>query len=139
MASSYLPQTDAALNSWAQNFATQIAADPEALGITAAEVTSYTALQADFTTKYAAATNPDTRGGATVLAKNTARKSLVAQSRKLAMAITNHPGVTDQQRYDLGLTVRDKELTPSPVPGSAPNIDLVAVQGHVIKLRLHNG
>jgi len=141
MPSSYLPSREGDLLAWTSNFSTQIGAlaDPTVIGITATDVTDYATLQADFATKYAAAVDPSTRGGATVLAKNEAKEAIVADSRRLAMAITNHPGTTDQQRYDLGLTVRDTQPTPVPVPSESPVIDITSVQGHRINLRLHNG
>lgn len=134
-----MPTTDSGVLNWSANFSSGIAGNPAALGLTPDEATAYAALQSDYATKYAAATDPATRGSATVLAKNTAKKALVAESRKLAMAVTNHPGVTDQQRHDLGLTVRDKELTPVPAPEAPPVLDVVSVHGHTFKLRLHNG
>lgn len=136
MPGDYLPATDGGLNDWAANFGAQITADAPDLGITPEEAGGFTVLQTDYATKYAAATNPETRGRATVLAKNTAKRLLVRESRKLAMKITNNPGVTDQQRNNLGLTVRDDDPSPVAVPDTSPIIEVVSVKGNRISLRL---
>jgi hypothetical protein len=85
----------------------------------------------------AAATNPPTRGGSTILAKDLARADLEPYCRQLARAIQGTLTVTDQQRFDLGLTVRDTDPSPIPPPALEPEIDIVAVSGNTVKLRLH--
>lgn len=137
---SYLPRSDAGLLDWSRNFQTRLIGltDPTIVGLTAAQVTEYTDAQADYQTKYNAATAPGTRGGATVLAKNEAKEALVTLSRSFAMTITNFQGVTDEQRYDFGLTVRDNEPTPVPPPEFAPDIDVMPPVVRTVKLRLHN-
>ena len=114
----YLPSTDAGLLNWSANFKTQLDAltDPTIVGLTSAQASEYANTQNAYDTAYTAATDPSTRGKATVFAKNEAKKALVAISREFGMAMTRHPGVTDQQRLDFGLTVRDNE--PTPVPGA---------------------
>jgi len=141
MANSYLPQTEAGLLNWSANFNAQITAvaDPDTIGLSAAEVTAYTAVQADYAAKYTAAVDPATRGSATVLAKNIAKQTLISESRKLAMAVTSHPGVTDEQRHDMGLTVRDNTPTPVPPPSTSPTLDITSVDGWTVNIRLHNG
>jgi len=138
---SYLPLTDDGLRAWALNFATRLGntADPSTVGLTVADVDAYGTLMQDYTAKLTAAIDPATRGSATVFAKDDTKKDLIADSRRLAMIVTNHPGVTDQQRHDFGLTVKDETPTPVPVPSSSPTIDIVSVNGLTINIRLHNG
>ncbi|MEM6505836.1 MAG: hypothetical protein AAF711_10255, partial [Planctomycetota bacterium] len=135
---SYLPTTDSGMLNWSSAFASTAAAlpDPAVIGLTAQQVSDYQALQSDYATKYAAAVEPATRGGASILAKNKAKKALTAESRQLAMAVTNHPGITDQQRYDLGLTVRDTEPTPAAVPATVPEVTVRSVEGRLFNLQL---
>lgn len=137
---SYLPVTDAGLKDWAQNFQQRAAAepDPTAVGLTAEEVTEYTSVYEAYAIAYQAAVEPATRGVATILAKNEARAALIALSRKLAMAVTNHPGVTNQQRSAFGLTLRDEQRTPVPPPSTSPDIDFVSVVGRRVTVRLHD-
>lgn len=138
MPNTYLPASGSGLKNWADNFAEQIAKDPPALGLTAEQVTAYTALQTDYAAKYAASVHPDTRGPASVLAKNIAKKALAAESRKLAMQVTNYPGVTDETRQALGLSVHDNEPTPVPVPETSPVIQIESVVGNRVTLRLRD-
>lgn len=137
---SYLPRSDAGFLNWSRNFEQQLSAlvDPTTVGLTVQNVTDYTAAQADYQTKYNAATSPTSRGGATILAKKQSKEALVALSRSFAMTITNFQGVTDEQRYDFGLTVRDNEPSPINPPAFAPNIDIRSAVVRTVKLRLHN-
>lgn len=138
---SYLPLADGPLRDWAKNFSDQISAggDPTALGLTLDQTMAYASLSGDYATKLAASINPETRGGATVLAKNNTKKALVAMSRELAMIVTNHPGVTDEQRYDMGLNIKDTTPTPVPPPDESPTIDVRSVDGWTLNIRLHDG
>jgi len=140
MGNSYLPASDSGLDDWANNFSNQINAVIPAtdLGLTIEEAAGYATLQADYAAKLMAAVDPGTRGPAAILAKNEAKKLLVAESRKLAMAATNHPATTDAQRQALGLTVRDNDPTPVPPPDTAPLIDVLSVKSRTFELRLRD-
>lgn len=137
---SYMPRRDAAVLAWSRNFQTRLTAlpDPTVVGLSAQNVTDYTAAQADYQVRYDLAKAPSTRGLATVQAKNESKDALVAMSRSFAMTITNAQGVTDQQRHDFGLTVRDGELTPVPAPDFAPEIDVFPPVVRTVRLRLSN-
>jgi hypothetical protein len=111
---------------------------PPDVGLTLEEATGYATLQADYAAKLVTAVDPGTRGPAAILAKNDAKKLLVAESRKLAMAATNHPATTDAQRQALGLTIRDNDPTPVPPPSTAPLIDVLSVKARTFELRLRD-
>ncbi len=137
---SYLPRSDGGMLDWSRSFQTQLAAllDPTIVGLSAQNVTDYTAAQADYQTKYAAALAPATRSSASVLAKDESKEALVELSRSFAMTITNYQGVTNQQRHDFGLTIRDDEPTPVPPPDFAPEITVFPPIVRTVKLRVHN-
>jgi hypothetical protein len=78
------------------------------------------------------------RGGSTILAKDEARVDLVAYCREVARAVQGTMTVTNQQRYDLGLTVREAEPSPIPPPASKPGLDIIATTGNTVKIRLHD-
>lgn len=139
MPNTYLPATDSGLLNWVTNFSTIINLNPPTYGLEVEEAAAYGALRDDYAAKYTAAVDPATRGGATVLAKNQSKKVIITESRKLAMFVTTQPTVTDEQRYDLGLTVKDTDPTPVPVPDTSPTIDVLAVEGWTVNFRLHNG
>lgn len=137
---SYLPNTDSGLRDWAKNFSDKAAAllDPTAVGLTAAQVIEYAAAYADYDIKYIAAVEPNTRGGATILAKNQSKEALIVLSRELAMYVANASGTTDLQRYEFGLTIPDTEPTPTPVPTTPPNLSIQLVTGRVVTIRLRD-
>jgi len=98
----YIPHTDPDFLAWSANYSTRITATPTAFGLTTENATTLGQRQTAFSTALAAATNPETRGGSTILAKDTARVSLESYCRQLANIIQATLTVTDQQRYDLG-------------------------------------
>ena len=101
----YIPSKDADFLAWGNNYSTIISAGPTAAPgarLTAANATALATYQSAFADALEAATNPATRGGATILAKDTARDALETYCRKLAMAIQGTLTVTDQQKYETG-------------------------------------
>ncbi|MCC6423337.1 MAG: hypothetical protein IT447_07635 [Phycisphaerales bacterium] len=137
MSKRYLPDSDGGLRDWAANFNTLIVADPTAYGLTAAQALEYGGKFDAYNTALTAAKDPSTRGLATVLAKNIARKALVALSRQLAQFIRNNPVITDPQRLALGLSINTRH-SPIPAPAEAPRMDVRAVSGQTFTLQLHS-
>jgi hypothetical protein len=138
MATDFIPAADADLLAWSDNFSQMITATPTAFGLTAANATTLQTRQSAYATAFEAATDPATRGGSTVLAKDIARADLVSYCRALARAVQGTLTVTNQQRFDLGLTVRDTEPSPIPPPANAPGLDVVSVAGNSARIRLHD-
>ena len=136
MATGFLPETDSGLLSFSYNFATILVANPVSLGLTAAAASAYQAKQVAYDDALQTATDPNTRGGATIFAKNTAKDALIADTRAVARIIQNNPAVTDQQRYDLGLTIRKTTPTPKPAPTTSPKVEVLSTMGHVVTVRL---
>lgn len=134
----YLPTSDNGLLDWALNFATLIVASPTTYGLEAEQAGGYQAQAQFFESALQAAIEPSTRTPVTVQAKNDAKTQLVELSRGLAMIVTNHPGVTNEQRVALGLTVRDREPSPVPPPSGSPDIDVLLVTGRTVTVRLHD-
>ena len=71
--------------------------------------------------------------------RTTAKKDLVAYTRLIVRSIQGTLTVTDQQRHDLGITVRKTEGTPIPVPSEIPVVEVIARFGNVVKVALHDG
>jgi hypothetical protein len=136
MPSGFLPNGDAALLAWSLNFSTLITATPTAFGLTAAQATAYAALHATYTTALAAV-DPGVRTKAAVAAKNTARTNLKNSARLLAKLVEGTATVSNAQKITLGLNVRAIP-TPTPIPGSAPGLDVLSSSGFTTKLRLHD-
>jgi hypothetical protein len=136
MSKDYIPATDDGLRSWAENFSEKITANPTSYGLDAAIAAEYAATVDEYVTALAAAQNPETRGGSTIFAKETVRGELVSKSRQIGQQVTRTITVTDQQRYDLGLTVRDDEPTSVPPPNQGPLMVLKGVTGRTVRVRL---
>ena len=136
MAASFLPNKDAALLAWAQNFSTLITLAPITYGLTAGQATSFAALLTSYSTALTAC-NPGVRNKAAVLTKNTARTSLKTNARLLARIVEGQATVTNAQKATLGLNVRATP-TPIPPPALAPQIDVISVVARTVKIRLHN-
>lgn len=134
----FLPRTDAALLAWSLNFKTMITATPTDYGLTAALATAYGALHDAYAAALQTATDPSTRTKGSVEAKNASRTALKANARLLANLVNGTASVTDAQKLDLGLTVRDLNPTPIPPPSAAPELDVVNVSGRTVKIRLRD-
>jgi hypothetical protein len=135
----FVPRNDQQFKAFVETLSAGVTADPTSLGLTAGIATTLASKVTSFSTALAAATNPTTRGGSTILAKDIARyEDLEPYVRQIARMIQGQITVTDQQRYDLGLTVRDTEPTPVPVPGFAPQVSILAVSGRTVRIRLRD-
>lgn len=130
----FLPTKDAALLAWSLNFSTRISASPITYGLTAALATSYQTLHTSFANALAEC-DPDERNKILVAAKNAARTALKTQARFLNDLVQGTSTVTDAQKLELGLTVR-QQPTPIPPPASQPGITILATMGNTVKLRL---
>lgn len=135
MPAGYIPAPDAQFSLWIANFAILIAATPTAYGLVAGDATAITAANTAFQTAYTLATDPATRTAPTVAAKDAARASAEFVVRPYAMQINMNAGVDNEQRADLGLTIRKTVPTPIPAPTSQPGLALVAATPGVLTVR----
>jgi len=137
MADSFFYGTDAEMASGSANFSTRITATPTAYGLVAAQAISYAAVNAIYQTTYTTAITPVTRTKGAVEAKNQAKVNLKAAASDLAKIIDGTPTVTNQQKIDLGLSIR---FTPSPIPAPSvrPGMDIVSVANRTVKVHIHD-
>ncbi|MBB6428980.1 hypothetical protein [Algisphaera agarilytica] len=138
MSKPYLPARESELVTWTQGFASLIEANPTTYGLTADQATGYGALRAVFITAYDTANEQTTRSPANIEAKNTLKRQLIAETRKLVRIIQASPAINNDKRAALGITVPDTDPTPVPPPEDAPQLDIVSVEGRTVKLRLRN-
>lgn len=108
---------DATLAAASANFSTRISATPTAFNLTAAQATSYAAVDAAWQSAYEAARDPNSRTRSLVVAKDAARDTMKRAASALAKYVYASATVSDQQRSNLGLSVR---AIPAPVgpPGT---------------------
>ena len=136
---SYLPSREADLVNWTANFSSVIEANPSAYGLTAEQATAYLSAMEAYQSAYNTARNPSTRTPAAIETKNTFKAQLLVLTREFVNICQAYPDMTNNRRVQLGITVRNYEPTPVPIPTTPPQIDLLAAIGHTFKLRLHNG
>jgi len=134
----WLPHGDNELRSFAENYDQIINADPASVGLTALEASSYSATLSSYVTALGLAQSPMTNSQGNISAKNTQKSDLVTATRSTARVIRNHPGITDQQLTNLGLTVPDPTPSPVPVPTSAPDILIDKTAGNLVTVRLRD-
>lgn len=137
----YLPRREADLVQWSANFIARVSTEFASVGLTGAQATAYGALHTSFVDAWTAANEPITRTPAAIQTKNTAKEALVRGPggiRELVGIVQKFPGTTDTERVELGLTVRDTDPSPIPVPSAAPGLDVVSAVGRTVKVRLHN-
>jgi hypothetical protein len=138
MAQDFLPRTDEGLLSFATPFSAKITATPTAFGVTAPIATSLAGKVTAYSTALLAAQDPATRGPQTIQEKNTKRSDLRAYIRSVAKQIQGTITVTDDQRQELGLTIR-AQPSPIPVPPDPPVLEIVERIGTDVRIRLHDG
>lgn len=126
MATSYIPSRDADFQVWLDNFSSMITADPTAYGLSSSDATALATLTTTYSDALLAATNGSTRGPSTVEAKNVARVNAEGRARELAVMIQANPAVSDEQKTNLGITVRKTNRTPVPAPTSSPILSFIA-------------
>jgi hypothetical protein len=139
MGKSFFLGTDAEMYTGSAAFSTQIGAQPTSFGLSSIQASSYATLNSAYASAYLAANNPDTRTKGAVAAKNTAKANLRVSASNLASIIDGTPTVTDQQKIDLGISVR---ATPSPMPDpgtpEALEVTLDGAGGLILKWKCAN-
>jgi hypothetical protein len=128
MGASFYWGTEADLYSGARSFSAKLSADPAAYGISVEQASDYAAVVAVWKAAYEEAHNPSQRTKSHTFAKNDAKREIRAATARLAKCIAGTPTVTDQQKCDLGLSIRSTARTAG-VPGTPNNfrVELSAI------------
>lgn len=137
MAKNFYSGLQAELASGARNLVDIVTPAAATYGLTAAQVTNYTALTTAYENALQLATEPATKTTVTVENKNVALKALKSATVDIARIITATPTVTNGQLLALQLNPRVAPQ-PAPVPMDAPAVDVLTVVGRLVKLRVHN-
>lgn len=138
MANPYLPPKDADFNNWLLNFSTLITAAPTTYGLLAGDAVAIAAQNTAFAAAFTAATDPGTRGPATVAAKDAARVVAEAVIRPYAVRIASNPAVDDLDKVAVGVTVRSATRAPVPAPTTAPALMLTSAVPGVLNLQFRD-
>jgi hypothetical protein len=132
---SYLPPKLSQKASWFQNFANLITVNFAAYGLTSGQATTFGTLNSTFQNAYLAATAPSTRTKATVATQNSALSAVTTSARSLANIIQANPTVTNTQRQQLNLTVRNTSPTPIGAPTTKPIVTLLNTTSQRVNFR----
>lgn len=134
----YIPSTDAGKLTFGQNAVALITAAPTSWGLTAGIATQLGTYVSDYEAKFDAANEPATKSRANTFAKTESAKVMVAYLRDLVATIQGTTAVTDQMKYDLGITVRGlNPPTPINPPGEAPMMEVKWVKNRLAAVKVH--
>jgi hypothetical protein len=122
----YIPNKDAALDSWLANFSALISAAPGSYGLTPAEALIIEDSVESWHGAYVPVTSPSTKTPQAVSLKNTSKVNTLAIIRPFAQTIGLNQGVPAASKIALGLNPRSS--TPSPVSPPVSN-PILTVQG----------
>lgn len=136
MRTSFIPSTDNGLRAFGLNFSTRISADPESFGLSSDHAAQFSAAFEAFSSSLAACT-PAHRSKTLVMRKNQDRENLKIILRSLAGMVKSTLTVSASQKALLGLSVPSARVTVPP-PQTKPVLKVVGVQGHTVKIRLHD-
>ncbi len=113
----YIPASDRGFRTWAEQFASNISADPARFMLTAAQAASIQQAVDDFVAAFSIATNEATRNRATIAVKDDARVAATSLLRRYAMLIKNNVGIDDEDKIAIGV----RPINPKRERIGAPN------------------
>lgn len=134
-----IPTKDSLLADWSTNANTRLSAAPATYGTTAAVATQYDTLHDAFVAAYdnvVAARAAGTRSRSLATIKDQAKAALLNFARPLYKTIQANTAVTAAAKIELGVVVPDVMPTPIPPPAAAPQLTVVSVNGHLVRVRL---
>jgi hypothetical protein len=134
-----IPTQDELLANWSANADTRLTASPTTYGTTAAVATQYNAVHTAFITArdaLIASRAAGTRSESLTAQKSQAKRDLLDFARPLYKQIQANTAVTDADKIELGVRVPDNKPTPRPVPGFAPGMLVMSVNGRLVSVRI---
>ena len=132
----YIPVKDKDFFVFQGNLVNIVVTNAAAWGIPAPSVAALVARRAEFEPLYTIAENKTTRRRADVVAFRESRKLYEKEIRAFVKAwLTANPWVTDEQRSEMALTIRDTEPSPHPVITDIPIVALRVIGGGDIEAR----
>jgi len=134
----YIPDDDAGANVWLTNFAERIAADPAAVGLSAADAALLTALAEAYDAALKRTNDPRQRTPVNIAEKDEARNAAISAARMYAMQIKANRGIDDPKKIALGIHVGPRGRTPIGAPINEPMLDIVGSYSGRHTLRFHD-
>lgn len=122
-----IPEKDEDFDKFQLILIAMVQANAVAWNIPAAIITAILPHKTNWDAKWAVAKNKATRTSTDVQAKKDARAAYEPALRSLISGgLANNPYVTNEQRVEMGLNIRDKNPTPRPKPATKPDVTLKA-------------
>jgi hypothetical protein len=116
----YIPRSDADFNTWQANFLNYVGSNLAPLGLTAADLTPLTTAQTGWTTDYSVHIGAQTAADGALQTKKNTRNTYESSLRSLVRRIQGLPTLTDAQRAEMGLSLRETPRTVTGVPATRP-------------------
>jgi hypothetical protein len=138
MVRSIFSRSDAGLVAWGRVFSAYVSDNAASIGVDVAIATSLAGAFSSFDAAWQVATDPATRTAGKIADKSAKRAVFTAAARQVAALVHAHPGITAEELLDMGLSPRDTEPTPKPIPAFVPGMLLERVDGHTIYFRLQD-
>lgn len=112
MSDSYIPRSDNDFRAWLDNFVNVASTHSSTLGLTSAQITQLTNNNSNWINALQDLLSYKNLTKGATLTKINARKTAESYVRQLVRNIQVRPGVSDQLKKELGITVHDTEPTP---------------------------
>lgn len=136
MPKSYFPTKQAEAVSWALQFSNQVVANAAAFNVPTAVATQLNTLNANLQEAWVAFSNPANRTRGIIEAKTAALRDFKSFVKNVVNTIQAAPGVTDQQRIDLGITVRKTQPSKDSAPTEQPIVTVKKTLGRTVTVGL---
>lgn len=120
MGKDYIPDSDAELASFLDNFTTRLQADKGKFSIVDAQASEMVTANSDFQSARAAVAEAQDNLNAKMEALKQAKQNAISKTREITRQLQANPSMTDEDRAAYRITVRDRQPTRVPVPQSFP-------------------
>ena len=127
---------EAELLGWSGEMSTKINVPGNDLGISTQMASEYATTQVRFAERFAAARDLGSRTRTEVAEKNAAKEALINASRTIVAILEANPALTNAQRVELNIPVRDRKPTPRPTPDAAPLVQVTGTAGTAVLVDL---
>lgn len=108
----YIPGSDDSFYTWEQQFTAYVGVRGVAMGLTEADVTALAEAQEPWQTKHFEHVAKVNAARASTATKDQARDTYEAMIRSLVRRLQVSPTVTDADRRDMGIPIKDEQPTP---------------------------
>jgi hypothetical protein len=133
-----IPRADSRLVNFSTNFNDRINLSASTYDLSPLQASTYTGYHDSFVAAYSAlvaARESGIRSESLTATKDAAKQSLLGYARQLYAQVRSSLTVPDAAKIELGVRLR-RAPSPRPIPGSAPRLTVVSVDGCVVKIRL---